>query len=197
MIIPKTLIFGSSFNPVHFGHLQLARALSQESWIKQVILLPCGQHAFDKKLAPAADRLQMLELALTDLPTNISISHYETDQTSGKSYTYQTLKALQKLLPHEELIFQIGSENLLDFSRWYEAEKLAQEFDLLVVERPGSPLPSQLPYPRMRLYQAPTNSVLPNVSSTLVREKIKQHQSIDELVPPQVAHYLHQKKLYL
>ena len=195
----KAVIIGASFNPVHNGHLAVAQAAMAEPDVERVIMLPCGQHAFGKVLAPKADRLQMLELAQEEVGATWEIDRREIE-SEETSYTYQTLVAWQKDNPDWQPVFILGSENLADFHKWYQVEKLVKEFEIWVTNREEREMKEELKKWGGRLKEWRTQLDLSaqnlQISSTLVREKAARQEKLTDLVPTTVAAYIKEKGFY-
>jgi len=195
----RAVIIGASFNPVHEGHLAVARAAAAEAEIGRVIMLPCGQHAFGKQLAPKQDRLKMLELAVKQSDLNLEIDPREilSDQIS---YTYRTLKNWQRDNPGWQPIFILGSENLASFDKWHEAEQLVSEFEIWVIDRDDLDVGTLIKRWGANMIEWHPKIELPeenlHLSSTIIRERVKNSQSVTGLVSPKVAQYIKQHQLY-
>ncbi|MCL2110587.1 nicotinate (nicotinamide) nucleotide adenylyltransferase [Microgenomates group bacterium] len=198
-----TIIYGASFNPVHLGHLNLMKELAEQDWVKKLVLMPVGQHAFQKKLISGEDRLKMLALATKNIP-KVVVSDWEIMKKTV-SYTYETLLAYQIAHPEEKIAFILGSENLRDLEKWYRYEDLVTDFRTLIIERPQSEEQKLTEkylehYPLMRKWTLVADQdkqvSYGLVSSTKIRERVRKGESLVGWTTKEVANYIGRKKLY-
>lgn len=173
----KVALFGGSFDPPHEGHLAVMRHLLEVKLFKEVWLLPTFSHAFGKNLAPYAHRLAMLKECVQGLPVTLCEIEKEMQQTP--SYTVDVLKELQKRHPAFEFYLVMGSDVAEKLDQWKDPSTLQKLARLYPLPRGGIP-----------------GSSFPDISSSMVRQKIRQNETIDELVPKSVAHYLQKYELY-
>jgi nicotinate-nucleotide adenylyltransferase len=134
----KVGLLGGSFNPIHNGHLAIARHVHERMQLSQVLFIPTGDppHKRDGALAPANVRLEMVRLAIADTPF-FTVSDIEI-QRKGKSYSIDTVRALQRHYgPSTELFFIIGLDAFLDFPTWKAPTELLRICHFVVVPRPG------------------------------------------------------------
>jgi nicotinate-nucleotide adenylyltransferase len=134
----KVGLLGGSFNPIHNGHLTIARHVHERMQLSQVLFIPTGDppHKRDGSLAQANVRLEMVRLAIAGNPL-FTVSDIEM-QRKGKSYSIDTIRALQDHYgPSTELFFIIGLDAFLDFPTWREPTELLRICHFVVVPRPG------------------------------------------------------------
>lgn len=189
----KIGLFGGSFDPVHFGHLLVARAAREESGLDRLFFIPAAQSPFkpDAQPAPAAERLRWLRLALA-ADTTAEVDDQEI-RRRGPSYSIDTVRDYATRYPGAELFYLIGADQTAQLHLWREAEELARLAQFLVIPRPGEPsAPPKIPFRGRVLRGCPTG-----VSSTEIRARLKQGLSIAHLTPPAVAEALANKRLYL
>jgi len=132
---------GGSFDPIHDGHLSIARCAAHRFALERVLLIPAPRppHKPDKLQAPAADRLALIELATADDPLLVA-SDIEL-RREGPSYSIHTAHALKEELGHEvELFFIVGADTLADLPNWYRVAELCDTVTFCAVTRPGSAL---------------------------------------------------------
>src|SRR5688500_17586364 len=134
-------IFGGSFNPVHYGHLLLAECCREACALDEVWLVPAAvpPHKQAQDLAPAKDRLQMLELALAG-NEHLRASAIEIER-GGVSYTVDTLATIAAERPGVELFLLMGADSLPELLTWREPERICQLATPVVVRRHASPEP--------------------------------------------------------
>lgn len=185
-------IFGGSFNPIHYGHIELGRTLCREGLVDQLwyIVSPLNPLKMeDMDLASAEDRLDMARAAVAPFP-ELQVSDIEFSLPLP-SYMVHTLSFLQVMYPTDEFVLVIGADNWLSFPRWYHSEEILAEHKILIYPRPGYELPDNLPV-NVRMVPTP----LYNVSATQVRNLLEQGKDTGELIPPQVMRIIRQRHLY-
>jgi len=182
----KVALFGGSFNPIHNGHLQIANELLEKG-MEEVWIIPCGNHAFGKKLESGEHRMKMINLAIGKNPSIKAIGA-ELD-SEGKSYSSKTISRFKKEFPHE-FYFVIGTDNLIDMEKWNDFSYLKENVDFILIEREGFEI-SDIGISIKRTLN--TNS---KISSTQIRENISKGISVKGLVPEKVEEYIRQEGLY-
>jgi len=185
-------LFGGSFNPVHLGHLLVARAALEELDLDRVCFIPAAQSPFKPgaSMAPAPSRLCMLRLAMAG-EGRFHLDNQEI-QRGGVSYTVTTVAHYANAWPGAGLCWLIGADLVAQLPQWREAEKLAALAEFVVVTRPGE-APARLPPPyRLRAIRG----VPFGVSSSEIRDRVKRGRSIDWLTPPAVVEYIRNHRLY-
>jgi nicotinate-nucleotide adenylyltransferase len=192
-------IFGGSFDPVHVGHLALARACQRQAELDEVWFMPTAIQPLKHK-GPAAsdtDRVEMLRLAIAGEPT-WRVCTLEIDR-GGLSYTIDTLRQLHEELPDATLFFLIGSDVLQDVARWKEPREIFRLATPLVVHRAGDPSPQLAALDsqctnetRAKLVEMPAA----DVSSTEIRRRATAGETIEQFVPAAVADFIARHELY-
>ena len=180
----RTGIFGGSFNPIHKGHISLARQLRQKAGLDEVWLMVSPQNPL-KASADLLDdeiRMQMARLAVEG-EEGIIASDYEI-HLPKPSYTWNTLQALNKDYPDREFVLMIGGDNWQLFDKWYHADDIRKNYQIIV-------------YPRRGFEGGIDGLDLIDISSTNIRERIKAGKGIKRLVPKAVADYITINKLYV
>lgn len=175
-------VYGGSFDPPHLGHSLVGAYVLAACPVDRLLVVPVGQHPFAKRISPFEDRLRMCELAFADL-RRLEVSSIE-HELPGPSLTLNTLTALQARYPGASLRLVIGSDLLPETQHWFEFERVRAIAPLIVVQREGHATPDGLGPP------------LPDISSTLVRERLRAGQPTDGLLNPQVAAYAQAHRLY-
>ena len=174
----RTGIFGGSFNPIHNGHIILARQLKERAGLDEVWLMVSPQNPLKQHAGLLADeaRMEMARKAVEG-EAGIVASDYEM-QLPRPSYTWNTLQALSRDYPDREFVLMIGGDNWELFDRWYRAEDIRRHYELVVYTRtPGDP-------------------GFIDISSTEIRRRIREGLSIGELVPAAVADIIKEKGYY-
>lgn len=189
-------IFGGSFNPPHFGHQIISQQVLQFTPVKEVWLTPCYTHTFDKQLASSQHRAEMTKMITKK---NIKYSHAEIEnQLSGE--TIDLMNLLKNQYPEHDFSFVLGSDNLKKFKQWQDWDKLVSQHTFYIFPRPGFDYQLKnynLDNPEYK-FKLIKNSLLvkSNISSTIIRQRIKNNLSIRNLVPNKVRKYIKQKNLY-
>ncbi len=113
-------VFGGTFDPVHYGHLLLAECCREQCRLDDVWFLPAAvpPHKRDRQLTPAAQRIEMLALAIAGHEA-FAVGRYEADR-GGINYTVETLAHFRRENPQRELFFLLGADMLHDLSDWRE-----------------------------------------------------------------------------
>lgn len=172
-------IFGGSFNPIHYGHIALARSVVQTRAADEVWLLISPQNPLkeQRELQPENVRLTLARKALM-AERNIIVTDFEF-HLPRPSYTWNTLEELRKAYPHYTFKLLIGADNWLVFDHWKNFQDILNNYSLLVYPRQDSPInPSSLPK-NVELIQSP----LMPFSSTDIRKKVKQNEDINGMLP--------------
>ena len=194
-------IFGGAFNPVHNGHINLAKSYLESLSLDKLLLIPTANppHKTAVGLAEEEDRLAMLSIAFNDVD-RVEISDIEFQRTE-KSYTYDTVLELRKIYADDELFLIIGDDQFLSFNKWYKYEELLSEVVLCTAVREANKREEILAFAD-KLLNGSSNYYLADfepivVSSSEIREKIKKHEDISALVPAGVCKYIKDKGLYI
>lgn len=189
----KLGLYGGSFDPVHLGHLLVARAAREELALSRLFFIPAAQSPFKPghELAPAKERLRLLRLALAG-ETDCEIDAQEL-QRGGVSYTIDTVRDYARRFPGAELFYLVGADHLPTLPKWRDAESLAKLVEFVVIPRPGETAVT-LPAPfRLRMLDG-----FPlRVSSSQIRARVKAGRTITHLVPSAVAEAIRNNHLYL
>lgn len=189
----KVGILGGTFDPIHNGHLAIAEEAMLKIGLDVVFFMPAGKAPLKDHdpLASAVDRYKMVELALKDHP-KCDILDWEI-ANEGISYTIDTARLLNKNWANDRFYWIIGGDLVESLNKWKEVNELVKLIDFIVVERPGYNVNAPR-IPNLNLHRI-TNP-LSKVSSTEVRRRIEEGESIDEMVPEIVKNYIIVNELY-
>jgi nicotinate-nucleotide adenylyltransferase len=181
-------IFGGSFNPIHIGHIEMANLAILELNLDLLYIVPVGTpcHRCDREFASGKDRFNMVKLAFKDnskiIPCDYEISSEEI------SYTYDTLLKIQNIHPNS-LIFEIIGEDSAEYLHtWKNYEKMKKLCEFAYFKRKG--------YRSNNSELLEISSPLFNVSSTTIRENIKNNKPLGEFLISEVEEYIRNNKLY-
>ncbi|MDR3294881.1 MAG: nicotinate-nucleotide adenylyltransferase [Clostridiales Family XIII bacterium] len=196
----KIGVFGGSFDPIHNGHLRIAENAFAEAGLDSLLFMPVYMQPFKigKTMCAPARRLEMLRLALQGKP-EFSVTGVELRER-GVSYTIHSLRTIRAQSPADaEIYFLLGADMLLMLEKWKLAAELLREFSFIVAARPGSdsvePFAAYLSdtYGTRILHMK--NELL-DVSSSDIREKVRQGKKIRGLVPKAVEEYIYENGMY-
>lgn len=185
-------LLGGSFDPIHAGHVALARAALDAFGLDEVRLMPCAQQALkDRAPAPAEDRCAMLRLALAGEP-RLTLDCRELWRP-GRTHTYDTVAELRAELPGARLWFILGMDSVRDFPRWYRARELVGMCAFIAFDRPGVPPPDPPFDARLLAHRL---GPLCAASSTEIRREVARGEAIRYPIHTLAGHYLRARRLY-
>ncbi len=176
-------LFGGTFDPIHHGHLIMARDVMELDQLDEVIFIPCSQSPLKQTRTQASDeeRLTLLKLALCEEP-GFSLSDWEI-RRSGISYTIDTVIHFQNQYPSRDFFWLVGEDQAVSLDRWHRIEELRKLITFRFMHREGSE--SHLTLGR-RL----------DISSTEIRRRVAAGLSIRYLVPEPVRLEILRRGLY-
>ncbi|MFR6152031.1 MAG: nicotinate-nucleotide adenylyltransferase [Peptoniphilus sp.] len=193
-------IFGGSFNPIHYGHLMICEYIKEEMGLDKVIFIPTGNPPHKELELSAKDRYEMVRLAISPNP-DFEISDIETTRVK-KSYTVDTIRELKKIYKEEKLYFLIGLDSLFQLKTWMKIGDLSQEIEFVVALRPGyldkEEVNKEIDFLRenfgtkINLIKTP----LYEISSTDLRDRIREGKSLRYLIPKKVLDYIEESGFY-
>ena len=213
--MPRLGILGGTFDPVHLGHLRAAGHTARALGLDRVLLVPAPRppHKPADQPADARHRLAMVALATAD-HEGLEACDIEF-QRPGPSYTVDTLSALAEREPDSELYLLVGIDAWLEVSSWHEPQRILGLANVVVLSRPGEPplaQPPPLPFAdssdacydsEIGCYRHSSGHLVMthlleglDVSSSRVRECVREHLAIEDLVGPAVAAYIKKHGLY-
>lgn len=197
---PRIGVLGGSFDPVHVGHLILAETAIDHLRLDELILVPAQKpaHKRRRRLAPVADRLAMLRLAVRGNP-KLTLSRIEADRPDV-AFTFRTLETLTAQ-QRAEWFFLMGEDSLREFGSWREPGRILEMAHLAVVPRPenarrkvASGPPGLRAALRRRVVTVPMPPV--GISASEIRARIRRGASVRYWVPDAVLSYLNRHGLY-
>lgn len=194
-----TVIYPGSFDPVHYGHLQLAQFVARQPEVDAVWMMPSRRNPLKSHdvIADDADRLEMLHIAVEEMScgpdADIAVSDLELS-LSCPSYTINTLHELARRFPDRKFRLLIGSDNWPSFGQWRQAGDILAEFGLVVYPRPGY---SDMPETSDNIMALSDEAPLFPQSSTEVRYRLRQPGFPEGIVPEPVLTYIRRNNLYL
>ena len=194
----KIALFGGTFDPIHCGHLEVARAAAGAYALDRVLFIPAGNppHKRDEEQAPYEDRFQMTKLACAEDP-RFEASRLEDPARLGgrKSYSYDTIRRVREDLgPEDRLYFLLGEDAFADLNIWYRLEDVVPLVEFLVVSRPDGGGERAPKLPGLRVHWV--RGIEHPASSTEIRRRIAEGESLEGQTPPAVAAYIASHSLY-
>ncbi len=184
--LKKIGIYGGSFDPIHHGHLILAREALETLAFDEVIFVLAAQspHKQDHVPTPAEVRWEMLTAAIAGEP-GFAATRLEIDRPPP-SYSVETVEALHAVQPDTQFFFLVGEDNLPELHTWHRFEDLQKLVQFVVLDRSGE----KVEYP----YRAIRRKI--DISGTTIRKRVASGQSIRYLVPEAVEEIIRRENLY-
>lgn len=173
-------IYGGSFNPIHKGHIALAKQILRKAKLDEVWFMVSPLNPFKVADADLLDdhlRLQMAQKAL-EKESGLYACDYEF-HLPRPSYTWDTLQVLHHDYPDDEFVLIIGADNWLKFDRWYHSADLLKNYRIVVYARENSPIDASMLPPNVMF----VDTRLYRMSSTEIRQRIREGRPIKRLVP--------------
>lgn len=197
------LLFGGSFDPIHHGHLIVARAVAEAIGAERVMLIPAAQppHKLGLKMTAPDHRLHMARLAVEE-DDLFEVSDCELHR-QGPSYTIDTVRHFRTRFAEGQLFWLIGADSVADLPTWRSIGALADECTLVTAVRPGFSVDwsvlkevlNDTQIKKLADYQLPTPQI--DISATQIRRRVQTGLPICYLTPPAVVDYIFQNRLYL
>lgn len=180
----EVALLGGSFNPPHVGHVMAAWWALATQGVQEVWLLPSYRHPFGKALAPWDDRVRMCELAVSAIrAAHVCTAEAELADDPLVGKTARTLEHLVAKHPAHRFALLVGTDILRETDRWYRFDRVKELARIIVVGRQG-------------FEPAPGAPMLPDVSSSGIREALASGGDVSGLVPRRVLEYVAERGLY-
>lgn len=185
-------LFFGSFNPIHVGHMIIASYMANNTYLDKVWVVVSPQNPLKEKqvLINTYDRLEMCKLAFQDDP-KIQVSDIEL-QLPQPSYTIDTLAYLKEKYPEHQFSIIMGADNLNTLSKWKNYEVILRDYKILVYPRPKEYLSEFRDHPNVCITETP----IMEISSTFIRNAIKERKDIRYFLPTNVLDFIESKSLY-
>ncbi len=198
----KIGIMGGTFDPIHYGHLVLAEQIRTQFNLEKILFIPAGipPHKLDMDITSSKHRYFMSLLATITNPS-FEVSKIEIEEKSI-SYTVNTIRKLKSIYKDGDLYFITGADALYELDTWNDLENLLKMCNFIAATRPG--IDNKLLVEKKdflnKKYDA--NIIITAVpalaiSSTDIRNRIKDGESIKYIVPESVEYYIYKNNLYL
>ena len=194
-------LFCGSFNPPLFSHFSLAeQLLNSNKNIEKIIFIPVSNKYNKEGLISDMHRFNMLNLVCENNP-KFEVSNIEFN-SPRQPFTFETLQAMQKIYPEHELRLIIGTDNLKELETWYEIEQLLSSFNVYVLARDEDNIEEIISgHALLSKYSSSfvksNISIRTNLSSSFIRNEIKNNNNVRYLLPNEVIEYIKKNNLYL
>ncbi|MBU3176701.1 nicotinate-nucleotide adenylyltransferase [Clostridium estertheticum] len=197
----KKAIFGGTFDPIHIGHIHIAYEALYSLKLDKILFMPAGNppNKLNKQITDSKIRYDLVNKAIEG-EINFEISDYEINKKEN-SYTYETIELFSKLQSKTEWYFLIGADSLIDLDNWKNVDRLLNSCRLVVYNRAGFALEKILEQ-KKSLESKYHNKIIfldmpiIDISSTSIRESIKEGRNINYLLPKGVEKIVEKLKLY-
>ena len=188
-------ILGGSFNPPHKMHLNMGLELLNKNYVDKIVYVPTGsKYKYKNNLVADEHRFNMLELMIKG-KDKFEVSDYELKDEV--IYTCDTLKYFEEIFPNDEIYFVCGADNLSYVDEWKNGIYLLENYKFLVIKRYTDDIDEILKRFSKYLDNIIVTDVEPDsLSSTEIRNKIRNREGILELLDSEVYEYIIQNKLY-
>lgn len=194
----KIGILGGTFNPPHNAHLQIAELAGKQYGLDRIIFITSGNPPHKDAMVSAKHRFNMTRLAI-ESNAAFCDDDFEINRLE-KSYTLHTLEYLKQKYPTDEMFFIIGEDSLEDLPKWYKPDRILKLANLLVFARTqdGS-LQGAIKIMRGKYGENifPIDSPVIGISSTDIRKRIKNGETVRDMVPDRVIQYIEENGLYV
>ena len=180
----KIGVYGGSFNPPHKFHKEIVKFLLDNKYLDKVIVVPTGDSYKKRDAAPFINRLEMTNIMFNDIALVSSIGN------EGYEYTYQVMDYFQEKYPNDEIYFIMGEDNYSEISTWMKYDYLIKKYKFLVVSRNNLHIEDKDYI--IRVKELKEN----DISSSMIRERIKNNQDVEEYLSKEVIDYIKKYNLY-
>jgi nicotinate-nucleotide adenylyltransferase len=197
----RVALFGGTFDPIHRGHLAVAKAAADAFHLDTILFAPVGRQPLkpDGTPTPFGDRLAMARLAAASDP-RFSASDLDVPHPDGTpNYTIDTLSTLQRQMPEATLFVLVGADSFLHLRQWRQPDRLLTLAEWIVVSRPGFALEDLSPLHLTPVQLARVhilNTVHEDVSATSLRQRLQHGDPCTDLLLPAVLRYIQAHHLY-
>ena len=198
----KIGIMGGTFNPIHAGHLLMARWALESAGLDAILFIPAGNPYMKSNtdILDGEQRMQMVRMSIQG-QDDFFVSDMELKR-NGNTYTYETLLELRRLYPQAKLYFIMGADSLYTFAKWSHPELILANSILIAAARNGTSM-EQLEEKRRELTTSFGGEILLmefpaiDISSTMIRDRLKEGKSIRYLTTDAVCDYIASEKVYV
>ena len=201
----KIILFGGSFDPIHRGHIIVAKSAAKQIGSDKVVFIPARRSPHKEFFPNAGDnaRLDMISIAISAENT-FQVSDCELKR-SDPSYTIDTIRFFRQTYPDDtQFYWLVGADMLAELPKWYEIRSIIDECNLSIMDRGGMDAPDMTALEGVitserveKLKKNMISTPLEEVSSTEIRAKLAQGQDVSELLDADVLAYIRENRLYI
>lgn len=198
----KIGIMGGTFNPIHIGHLILAEHVLEDMKLDEIWFIPtgCSYMKRDMDVADGQHRYNMVSLAIAG-DDRMKCLDIELKR-SGHTYSYETLEQLRQEYPNNEFYFIFGADCLFSIENWKCPDRIFKNCKVIAAARNGSDLYDMNCKKEELIQRFGANIIIYpfinlEISSTDLRERMKQGRSVQHLIPQEVVRYIHNNQIYM
>jgi nicotinate-nucleotide adenylyltransferase len=192
----KIGLLGGTFDPVHLGHLTIAESVLNELNLDKIYFIPAHKHALksNEKITSPNIRLELLQISIKEF-SKFAVSDIEL-KSNNVSFTIDTLNKIHEYekLANAKLFYIIGYDNLAELHLWKDYQKILEMVQFVVVGRSGKYDEQVIENFRENLIFSKTPQI--DISSTLIRSRIKENKPWKSMVTPNISQYITQHNLY-
>lgn len=175
----RIALFGGSFDPPHLGHVLAACYARVVAQVDEVWVAPVAKHAYGKAISPWEQRWRLCEAAFATLPF---VRLCDDERNNAGGYTIDLIEHLRQKYPHNHWLLVGGTDTARDLMNWHRGPELITLIEVI-------------PVPRRGYDDHP--AALPQISSSLIRERLMRQEDISQLVPPAVADLITKQRWYV
>jgi nicotinate-nucleotide adenylyltransferase len=179
-------IFGGSFDPPHVCHVLACLYVLETTDTEKILAIPCYEHAFGKGVASFEQRLEMCRLAFSPLGKRVEVSAIEGER-KAVSYTIETVRELKSRYPSDQFRLIIGSDILKETDEWKDFDELKRLVEIITLPRVSA---------KQTRRASKEPFFFPDLSSTLIRQRLAEGKSVEGLLPRSVLDYIRENHLY-
>lgn len=185
-------LLGGTFDPIHCVHLMVAEYVRDAMHLDEIWFMPSHipPHKEGREILHSSKRLEMVRLAIADTP-HFQDFPFELDR-NGPTYTIDTMRELRKQYPEHQFFFIIGGDMIDYLPHWHQIEELVRLIHFVGVPRPG--YEPQNEYARRFVQLVPMPQI--DISSSLIRQRVSNGQTVRFMVPEVVRKYIEENQLY-
>lgn len=196
-------IFGGTFNPPHIGHINICKLFLEKLSLDKLFVIPANvpPHKQISSNTTSKERLEMARIAFSNISSNVIVSDLEMKRI-GKSYTADTIEEL-KSQGYNDLYFLCGTDMILTLDSWYKPDYIFENATIVYIRRENDPENNKLLEEKISLYTTKFGAKIVNIqvdpielSSSMVREAVKNGFDITKMITPDIYNYIESKKLY-
>ena len=206
-------VFGGSFDPIHFGHIEPLTELSEIFDFTEIRLIPTYQSPVNKLFSASPDHRYRMAAIIASSGSNNFVSDDVELRKEGISYTYETIKIIKKEANKEDLCLILGLDVFLNIETWYNYLEILKEVNIIVINRPDSDV-KKIKNMNFEILDRITSSKIDflknekkqiffyqmssiNISSTKIRDMIRKGKNPVGLIPGSIMSYIKRNKLYM